>query len=233
MKSSSATVVPSRIISLRQRLNWSQKDLADRIGVSQQSINSIEAGLVARPKKLRELAAALRASQEYLLGQTDIIEEEPRERMAPILGLAGAGPDGTVLFAEGQATFGEAPAPPGAGEHVAALEVRGDSMYGLANDGWLLFYEEKTEPRDEYMGEPCVCWLENGHVLVKVPEPTLVPGLFNLTSTNASTMRSVAVREMALVTGIVPRRAARRYVRRNPNHAVVDVHNGPRPESRK
>jgi hypothetical protein len=83
------------------------------------------------------------------------------------------------------------------------------------------------------MGEPCVCWLEDGHVLVKIPEPTLHPGLYNLTSTNAATMRSVAVREMALVTDIRPRRAAQRYIRRNPGQPVVNFSNGHRSEARK
>lgn len=145
------------------------------------------------------------------------------ERMIPIVGLAGAGPDGSVLFAEGDGNFGEVPAPLDAAETAEALEVRGDSMHGFANNGWLIFYEEKTEPSKDHFGEPCVCWLAGGRVLVKIPQPTAVPGLFNLESLNAPTMRDVVVEAMALVTDIKTRRAAQRFIRRNPDHKVEDL----------
>jgi hypothetical protein len=145
------------------------------------------------------------------------------ERMVPIVGLAGAGPDGSVLFAEGDGNFGEVPAPVDAADTVEALEVRGSSMHGLANDGWLLFYEEKTAPSRDHFGEPCVCWLESGQVLVKIPQPTANPGLYNLESVNAPTMRDVAVSAMALVTDIKTRRSAAKFVRRNPDATVQEL----------
>lgn len=145
------------------------------------------------------------------------------ERVIPIGGLAGAGPDGSVLFAEGQGNFGEVLAPPGSSDTVEALEVRGTSMHGLANDGWLIFYEERTSPNEEHWGEPCVCWLADGKVLIKNPQPTANPGLYNLESVNAPTMRDVAVDAMALITDIKTRKAAQRYIRRNPNSPVQDL----------
>jgi transcriptional regulator with XRE-family HTH domain len=221
---------PNHLRQFREAAGKSQPELAELAGTSTQNVSRIERGERQLTKKWADIFAPhLGIAPERL-----IFEDESKERMVPILGLAGAGPNGAVLFAEGQENFGDVPAPPGAGEHVAALEVRGDSMYGLANDGWLLFYEERTEPREEYMGEPCVCWLEDEEqVLVKIPEPTLHPGLYNLTSTNAPTMRSVAVRYMALVTDIRPRRAAQKFIRRNPAHPMSEVRNGLRPSARK
>lgn len=145
------------------------------------------------------------------------------ERTVPIVGYAGAGPDGSVLFAEGQGNYGEAMAPVDAAENAEALEVRGDSMHGLANDGWLIFYEDKTEPGAEHMGEPCVCWLASGRVLIKEPQWGSAPGLFHLTSINARTMPDQAVDAMALVTDIKTRAAAKKYIRRHPNVEVVDL----------
>lgn len=145
------------------------------------------------------------------------------ERLIPIVGLAGAGPDGSVLFAEGDGNFGEVVAPLDAAETTEALEVRGNSMHGLANDGWLIFYDEKTEPNQEHFGEPCVCWLAGGRVLVKIPQPTSAPGFYNLESVNAPTMRDVVVDAMALVTDIKTRKAAKRFIRRNPDHKVEDL----------
>lgn len=145
------------------------------------------------------------------------------ERLVPIVGYAGAGPDGSVLFAEGQGNYGEAVAPVDASESTEALEVRGDSMHGLANDGWLIFYDEKTLPGREHMGEPCVCWLANGRVLIKEPQWGSGAGLFHLTSINARTMQDVPVEAMALVTDIKTRAAAKKYIRRHPEVPIDDL----------
>jgi transcriptional regulator with XRE-family HTH domain len=210
---------PNELRRFREAVKLSQPTLAMLAGTNVQNVSRIERGERELSKRWAEaFAPHLGVSPERL-----VFGQEPPERMVPIIGQSGAGPNGTVLFAEGQGNFGEAPAPADAGPNTVALEVRGDSMYGMINDGWLIFYEERTEPRDDYMGEPCVCWLEDGHVLVKIPEPTLNPGLYNLVSTNAPTMRSIPVREMAPVIDIKPRRSAQRYVRRNPSAEIADM----------
>lgn len=144
-------------------------------------------------------------------------------KKVPIVGLAGAGPEGTVLFATGDGNFGEVDAPLDSSPTTAALEVRGDSMYGIANDGWIIFYEDREAPSPEHMGELCVCWLQDERVLVKIPQPGREFGLFNLESANAPTMRDVPVRAFSVVTDIKTRRAAKRYVKRNPDAPVVDI----------
>jgi hypothetical protein len=174
--------------------------------------------LEAGERKLNDKHIA-KAASVFGVPAAEILEQD----MVEIIGLAGAGPDGAVLFAEGHGNFGEVPAPAGATENTRALEVRGTSMYGLANDGWLLFYDERTEPREEYMGEPCACWLPDGRVLVKIPEPSRNRGLYDLVSTNAPPIRDVVVDWMALITDIKPRRAAQRYIKRNPEKAVQDI----------
>ena len=56
-----------RIAALRSELGISQTDLAAAVEMKQQGIAAIEAGGVKRPGKLREIAAALRTRQEWLL----------------------------------------------------------------------------------------------------------------------------------------------------------------------
>lgn len=57
-----------RVRRLREQKGWSQKKLASMIpGTSQQSIDQLEQGMVARPRYLLELALALDARQEWLL----------------------------------------------------------------------------------------------------------------------------------------------------------------------
>jgi len=143
--------------------------------------------------------------------------------MLQIAGKAGAGPDGSVLFARSDEYLGEVPAPANATAATTVLEVAGDSMRGMANDGWLIFYDERVPPSEEHIGEPCVCWLENDRVVIKTPYFGRLPGLYDLESQNAETMRDVAVRDMALVTNIVPRRSAQKFIRRHPNQPFDDV----------
>jgi hypothetical protein len=130
----------------------------------------------------------------------------PRE--IEIIGLAGAGPSGEVSFSTSQGLLGTGPAPPGATDTTKAVEVRGKSMRGFADDGWLVYYddEDRRAIEDDMIGRPCIVWLADGRVLIKAPYRN-GDGTFNLESYNPSidTIRGVLVESAALVTAIVPR----------------------------
>lgn len=172
-------------------------------------------------KETREISIRELQLMQRFFGST-APEMEPIVRMVPINGLAGAGPDGSVLYATGDGSFGEIQAPDDE-ETVAALEVRGNSMHGLANDGWIIFHEEREPPNDGHFGNLCVCWLADQRVLVKIPHPSKHPGLFNLESANAPMMLDIAVEYFAYVTDIKTRKAAQRYVRRNPDKIIPEL----------
>lgn len=141
----------------------------------------------------------------------------------PIGGKGGAGPDGSVLFALSQEQFGEAEAPINASAGTMAIEVEGTSMRGMADDGSLIFFDGREPPNENHIGEPCLCWLEDERVLVKYPYPGSLPGLWNLESTNAPTLRDIPVRWFAHIINIVPRRAAKSLIRRRADIQPVDV----------
>jgi len=67
--------VASRLKAVKKSQGW----LADQVGMRQQGINSIIAGDVERPRKLREIAVALETTQEYLLGETNNPTLLPRD----------------------------------------------------------------------------------------------------------------------------------------------------------
>ncbi len=70
-----------RVASRRAKLGLSQEALADRVGMKQQGIDAIEQGRVKRPRLLRELARALRTSDDWLLwrrGAEEIAAEHNR-----------------------------------------------------------------------------------------------------------------------------------------------------------
>jgi len=206
--------IEEKIRAIMDAAGWKQQQFAEAIPVAQSTVNRWLQG--SEPEGHRR----------------DRIEElyrehvgQPRKsiRFVPIVGKAGAGPEGTVLFATGDRNFGEIEAPLDAAPSARALEVQGNSMYGVANDGWIIFFEDKETPSAEHMGELCVCFLEDERVLVKIPYPGSQRGLYNLDSANAPPMRDVAVRAFAIVTDIKTRRAAQRFIRRNPDHPIEDL----------
>lgn len=211
----------ARLREARERRGFkTAKQAAERFGFNYNTYSQHERGQAGISRAASAYAKAYRVSEAWLLtgeGSSD------QERMAPIRGLAGAGPDGTVLFATGDGNFGEIQAPADSSPTTEALEVRGDSMYGIANDGWILFYEDKEPPSAHHMGELCVCWLADDRVLVKIPQPGRERGLYNLESANAPVMRDVPVMAFSIVTDIKTRTAARKFVRRNPDHPVTDL----------
>jgi hypothetical protein len=145
-----------------------------------------------------------------------------RSRSVPIIGIAGAGADGSIVFSEQEGAYGEAPVPPGGTERTRAVEVRGESMRGIAEDGWLVYYDDRRDPPDSSMiGELCVVGLSDGRTLIKYLYPGTEAGLFNLESTTEATLRNVSIEWAAAVTAIIPRAAARRLIRR-PDAATSD-----------
>lgn len=197
------------------------KEAATFFGWTYETYIQHEQGTRGITRAAGKYAKAFRVSEGWLLTGEGVMGDAPR--LVPIVGKAGAGPDGSVLFATGDGNFGEIEAPIDSSPSAEALEVEGNSMYGIANDGWILFYEDQEAPSEDHMGELCVCWLEDDRVLVKFPQPGSGPGLFHLESANAPMMRDVPVRAFSVVTDIKTRKAAKRFLRRNPEHKVDDL----------
>jgi len=59
--------IGDRIKAARDAAGLTQGDLAKIIGMTQQGVQSLEAGVVKRPRKLKEIVEATNTSQDYLL----------------------------------------------------------------------------------------------------------------------------------------------------------------------
>ncbi|MGE7672943.1 helix-turn-helix domain-containing protein [Lysinibacillus sp. NPDC094403] len=73
--------IGKRIISLREKRGWTQRELASRINLNVSVMNRIESN--ERPVKdseLLNLANVLEVSTDYLLGRTDIPTLSPQEK---------------------------------------------------------------------------------------------------------------------------------------------------------
>lgn len=159
------------------------------------------------PDMAREYARAFKTSAGWLLTG----EGSATVETVPIVGIAGASADGGISYEFESGELGEAPTVPSGTKRTVAVEVRGDSLRGRVEDGWLVYYDNRQEPLTEDMaGELCIVGLEDGRTLLKTPYRGRGRGLWDLESTNAPTMRDVAVKWAAVVTAIVPRRLMRR-----------------------
>lgn len=183
----------------------SQSSLARAIGMRQQGIQAIVSGHVDRPRKLRELAQALKTTQEYLLGETDDPRREDVETFeVPIVGFVGAGAR-AHLFAEGQGPFGMVEAPEGATSKTVAVQVQGTSL-GELFDGWLVFYDDvKHRVTADQVGNLCVVGLLDGRILVKKLQRGKREGAYDLLSNTEDPIREAEVAWAAKVRSMAPR----------------------------
>lgn len=192
---------------LREKRGLTQTQLAEAMGTTINQITKLESGK-------RRLSDVWIARAAKALGVDAGLLVTDQLGGVPLVGFVAAGAH-LQFFDGSHGPFDEVSAPPYRTESTVAAEVRGDSMRGLANDRWLIYWDDVREPvTDDLIGETCVVWLDDGQALVKELHRGTAPGLYNLESTTAATMRDVRVVSAALVTAIVPRAIARRHERR-------------------
>lgn len=122
-----------------------------------------------------------------------------------VVGYVRAGAE-AYLYAEGSGEFGEAERPSGAPDTTVAVIVKGDSMHGAAEDGWLLYYDERRTPPPDYADPRAlyVCGLADGRVVVKKLRSGSRAGLYHLLATSGDPEFDVPVDWAARVTWIKP-----------------------------
>ena len=73
-----------KLLELRRREGLSQEQLADRLGVTRQSVSKWESGAAAPElSKLVALSELFSVSVDYLVGLTDEATPDPRRRKQP------------------------------------------------------------------------------------------------------------------------------------------------------
>src|SRR4051812_3892487 len=83
-----------RLARRRTALGITQTALAKTVGMKQQGIDDIEHGVVARPRLMREIAAALKTTEAWLLwkeGPENAPAEAPSVLQIPLLSWVSAG----------------------------------------------------------------------------------------------------------------------------------------------
>jgi hypothetical protein len=170
----------------------------------------------------------LKASEIPKIAQYLEVVAPSFEGLAKIVGLATDDESGGAIRFVQREGQGEASMPPGGTKDTVAIKVTGNSMRGVAQEGWLLYFDDLRLPPSEVMlGELCVVGLDDERVLVKYLHRGRGAGLFDLESASSPTLRDVKVQWAALVTAIIPAPQARKIVQREA--AAVK----PRPKKRR
>lgn len=166
----------------------------DRVGISTNTLTA--------------LAPVLGTTASWLLEGTGA-----EEGLVRIIGLVGADTEGTVIMTTGQEAGDMAPPPPSGSTEDVALEVRGYSMRGLADDGALVYIsDQRTPPTPDMLGHVVLVELEDGRVLLKRLLRGSRPGLYDLESIAGPPLHDQRVVWAAHVTAIVPPVTARKII---------------------
>jgi len=189
-----------RILSeLLRSIEGNQTELARRIGVTQPTVSRWISGKQKPDADQRATIMRLAAD----LGVIDGVDNGGLSTV-PLIGYVGAG--GEAQFSDGQGPFGEVAMPPvGENKNMVAVEVRGDSMVGVADDGYLIYYNDRRDPpTDDMLGKLCVVGLDDGRVLIKKLHRGRGPGLYDLYSVIGAPLIDQSVEWAARVTCIIP-----------------------------
>lgn len=186
------------VLEIQRKTGENQSELARRFNVSQPTVSRWLNGTppeLQHGDKIKEVAR-----------QLGVAFRKQRALMTavPIVGYVGAG--GSISFSEGQGPFGEAEMPPNGSPSLVAVTVQGDSMSGMLEDGWTVYYDDRREPPDESLcSKLCIVGLEDGRVLVKKLYPGRKSRHFDLHSTNAPALLDVPVDWAARIAWIQTR----------------------------
>lgn len=183
---------------LRKKAGLSQTKFASMLGTTRGTYVKIERGDRGLGEKWID-----RVARALNIDPSEVVMER---RMVPLVGYVGAGAAVyPIEGSEGDLQLSEAALPPESTENTVAVIVRGDSMTGLADDGSLIYYDERYDaPTEEMIGRPCVVWTGDGRVLIKRLFRGKERGLWDLQSTNGHVEVNVLLKYAARVTWIRP-----------------------------
>lgn len=203
-----------RLKAARQAAGYATAtDAARAMGVSKDTYQQHERGNRAYDHETAIVyARKFRTSPEHLLFNRGPSQVEP---LARIIGRVGANPDDSVVMTTAHDTWDQAPIPPGGSLDSVALEVDGNSMRGVADDGSLIYFDyQQTPPTPDMLGQVVVCEVEGGRVLVKRLLKGSRKDVYDLQSLVGPLLEDQHIIWAAHISAIVPPYYARKIIKR-------------------
>lgn len=196
-------------------------DAIEKFGFPQGTYNANENGNAPFSfKKAKAYAAAYKVRAEWLYDGVEPMREpgsssKAEEDLIRVIGIVGAASGGEVVMDTAHDRWDFVPVAPGGSHKASALEVRGGSMPGIAEDGALLYFEEQvTRPGKDMLGRVVIVATMDGRVLVKRLLRGSAKNLFDLESLLGATIEDAQLKWAAHITAIVPPYHAQKIIRR-------------------
>jgi transcriptional regulator with XRE-family HTH domain len=194
-----------RIKAIRLSRQLTQAEFADHMGATQSTVARWERGAQPGTEHLHRLAELGRTTVDALL-DIDVVLNAGGDTI-PVIGYVGAGatimPFDDYNHGDGMAHIER---PPFVAGRAVAVEVQGDSLFPVAENGWRLVYTgEQTLLEAEVLNRLCVVQLTDGRALVKRLVRGGIPGRYHLVSTNAPLIEDAEIVWAAPVKAIIPR----------------------------
>lgn len=201
--------VASRLVMARKAAGYeSARQAADALQMPYPTYAAHENGIRGIGRRAERYARHFGVSLDWLVrgvgrGPRVSTPGAPPAASRPVrlAGFVGAGQE-IYHFEDNEAGWVEAP--PGVSEFTEAVEVRGDSMLPLYEDGTILYYSMQLDPAS-MIGKRCVVRLEDERILVKSIRRGSEKGLYTLVSLNAPDIEDVALQWAAPIDWIKPR----------------------------
>ncbi|HGJ5866497.1 MAG TPA: LexA family protein [Arsenophonus nasoniae] len=142
--------IASRMKQRRKALGLTQLELANSIGISQQSIESIENGRTHKPRNILELAKALQCNPEWLLNGKNIMplaEITSNSKSIPLLNyMQAACYKEKDLITDETSNYEYTLVNDSVSDNSFALHIEGDSMKPEFEEGDLVVIDTAIEP---------------------------------------------------------------------------------------
>lgn len=166
-------------------------------------------------KRAKEYAHAYGVRVEWLMDGIGPMRDG-EEPMCRIIGAVGADPGGEVIQTTGQPALDMVPPPPGGSGDEVALEVRGHSMRGFADDGALVYIsDQRTPPTPDMFNQVVLVETEDGRVLLKRLRRGSHSEVYDLESINGPPLEDQRLVWAAHVVAVIPPYHARRLIVRS------------------
>lgn len=193
-----------KIRKIRVSMGLEQDQFAEKLGTTQSTVSRWERGSKPGADFLRKIADMANTTIDRLLGIDDLAAVPANQ--IPVVGYVGAG--ATVIpfddYAKGDG-MAYVDRPAFVTGQAVAVEVRGDSLWPVAEDGWRLVYTgQQAVLEEEVLNRLCIVQLVDGRMLVKRIAKGSIPQRYHLISTNAPIMEDIEVVWAARVKAIIP-----------------------------
>lgn len=205
-----STTVHERLEIARRKAGFaSAREAAEALQIPYPTYAAHENGVRGIGRNAEKYAAFFGVSLDWLLrgvgsGPTrsqDTSEIKMPTRYVPLKGYVGAG---QAVFAIDDGGDEEVEAPPGAPDETVSVQVRGDSMFPVFEDGTILYYSRLLPPQN-MLNKRCVVHLADGRILVKTLRRGTDASVYTLSSFNAPDMEDEVVEWASPIDWIKPR----------------------------